>query len=63
MSIEKPSGVALGVCIACMAMPALAQSEAQQEDSAIISEVVVYATVGPPRTYGIRARYNFDKGE
>jgi iron complex outermembrane receptor protein len=24
---------------------------------------LVYATVGPPRTYGVRARYNFDKGE
>ena len=43
MSIEKPGGVALGVCIACIATPALSQSQPREENSAIISEVVVTA--------------------
>src|SRR5687768_12834708 len=43
MSIDKPGGIAAGVCIACVATSAVAQSTAQDEDPAIISEVVVTA--------------------
>ena len=43
MSIEKPGGIAVGLCIACMATPALAQTPAEPDDAAVIGEVTVTA--------------------